>query len=175
MGDPHVCARCAESEGTCCRLEPGLEEMCFPLSEMERDRILRELAGDAGAFARQANTPGFVRNMHSLFPGEEADVDVLFPARGFHIRMATDETGRCRLLGPEGCVLSREARPYYCRLFPFWFQGGALYVFASESCRAQREAGARRRLLSLFDVTEKQLKDLYGRLRLAWGLSPTGR
>ena len=170
--DPHICARCAEQGPTCCRLDPGQEEMCFPLSEMERDRILQELAGDAGAFARQANTEGFVANMHSLFSGEQQAVDELFPANGFHLRLATDETGSCRLLGPQGCTLSREVRPYYCRLYPFWFKTGGMYIFTSSRCLAQHEAGTKRKLISLFGMSDKQLKELYGRLRLAWGMPP---
>ena len=172
MDDPHVCARCAGQGPTCCRLESGQEEMCFPLSEMERDRILQYLSGDAGAFARQANTEAFVSNTHSLFPRERNAVDELFPAGGFHLRLALDAEGRCRLLGPQGCTLPREVRPYYCRLYPFWFKPDGMYVFASSRCLAQNEAGTRRRLLSLFGTTEKKLKELYGRLRLAWGLGP---
>lgn len=134
--------------------------------------MLNELSGDAGAFARQANSQAFLENMRSLFAGEDEAVDALFPANGFHMRLATDESGRCRLLGSEGCALSREARPYYCRLFPFWFKGDALYVFAAQECRAQAEAGTGRRLLTLFDTSEKRLKEVYGRLRLAWGMPP---
>lgn len=171
MADPHVCARCARKGPTCCQLEPGNEEFCFPLSEMERDRILQHLAGDEGAFAQQANTKGFVENLYKLFPGEREAVDRLFPRTKFHIRLAVDQEGRCRLLGSQGCRLPREIRPYYCRLFPFWFAGG-LSVFTSSRCLVQREARTPRRMLALIGETEKRLKELYGRLRLAWGLAP---
>ncbi|MBU1003054.1 MAG: zinc/iron-chelating domain-containing protein [Proteobacteria bacterium] len=173
MLDPHVCARCAQEGPTCCQLDPGNEESCFPLSEMERDRILRELAGDEGAFAQQANTQGFVRNLRTLFPGEDQAVDRLFPETKFHIRLAVDEQGRCRLLGPQGCRLTRESRPYYCRLFPFWYTGGKLNIFSASRCLLQREGRTRLRMLALAGESEKRLKELYGRLRLAWGLAPT--
>lgn len=172
MDDPHICARCAEQGPTCCRLDTGQEEMCFPLSKMERDRILEYLGGDAGAFAQQANTDAFVRNTESLFPGEEEAVDKLFPKNGFHLRLAVDKDGRCKLLGSEGCMLPREVRPYYCRLYPFWFKPGGMYIFASSRCLAQREGGTKKRLMALIGGSEKKLKELYGRLRLAWGFGP---
>lgn len=172
MSDPHVCARCAAKGPTCCQLNPGSEEFCFPLSEMERGRILQELAGDEGAFAQQANSEGFVRNLYTMFPGEQGSVDELFPGTKFHIRLAVDEQGRCRLLGPQGCRLPREARPYYCRLFPFWYANGNLNVFTASRCLLQSEGRTRLRMLDLAGESEKRLKELYGRLRLAWGLAP---
>ncbi|WP_035251753.1 YkgJ family cysteine cluster protein [Desulfocurvus vexinensis] len=172
MADPHVCQRCALLGPTCCCLEPGSEQGCFPLSETERDRILEALPGEAGAFAREANGPAFVANMKALFPGEEELVARLFPERGFHMRLAVDGRGRCRLLGPRGCVLPREARPHYCRLFPLWPVGRSIQVFAAERCLAWREGRGMRRLLVLLDTTEKSVRELHGRLRLAWGLPP---
>lgn len=172
MADPHVCARCALKGPTCCQLDPGNEEYCFPLSEMERDRILQELAGDEGAFAQQANSDRFIENLHKLFPGEQEAVDRLFPRTKFHLRLAVDDAGRCRLLGPQGCRLPREVRPYYCRLFPFWFVRGDMSVFTAERCLARQEAVTKRSILALIGEPEKRLKELYGRLRLAWGLAP---
>ena len=69
MADPHVCARCAASGPTCCTLTPGQEEFCFPLSEIERHRILEAGAGK-GFFAQEANTSAFLDNLRKLFPGE---------------------------------------------------------------------------------------------------------
>ena len=172
MADPHVCLRCAWDGPTCCQLDLGCEESCFPLSDVERDKILSELAGDAGAFAQQANTPVFIENMKNLFPGEETLVAELFHPNKFHLRLAVDEAGSCRLLGPQGCTLSREARPYYCRLFPLWPVGRSVNVFALARCQAQRQTRSRRRLLELMGSSEKNVRELYGRLRLAWGLPP---
>jgi len=172
VADPHVCQRCALRGPTCCCLEPGSEQGCFPLAEAERDRILAALPGNLGAFAREANAPGFLENMKALFPGEEDLVAGLFPPGGFHMRLAVDAGGRCRLLGPGGCVLPREARPHYCRLFPLWPVGRSIHVFAAERCLAWREGRSMRRLLALLDITEKNVRELHGRLRLAWGLPP---
>jgi Fe-S-cluster containining protein len=171
--DPGVCARCALSEPTCCRVEVGQEEHCFPLSEMEWDRIL-DFSGDKGSFVQESNTPPFVNNLKRLFPGEDALIDKLFPVHEhkFHLRLATRPDGACIFLRPQGCALPREARPYYCRLFPFWVQGSRLTMFTPPRCLAVRENRTLRRTLAALDMTQARARELHGRLRLAWGLPP---
>lgn len=171
MADPHVCARCAASGPTCCTLTPGQEEFCFPLSEIERHRILEAGAGK-GFFAQEANTSAFLDNLRKLFPGEEGRLDELFPARGAHFRLATGPDGECKLLGPEGCTLPREARPYYCRLFPLWPQRGEVMVFGAGRCLARQEAHGLNAILRLLGESKENLRHLHGRLRLAWGFRP---
>lgn len=169
--DPFVCKRCAGLGPTCCQLTPGTEESCFPLSVLEKDRI-REAAPQLGAFALSPNSSAFISYMERLFPKEKELVRELFPERKEHFRLATDPEGRCKLLGLEGCLLPVESRPYYCRIFPFWVNGGRLSVFAVESCVAFKEARALAGLLSSLGVSQAKVRELYGRLRLAWGLPP---
>ena len=104
LADPHVCKRCTDRGPTCCRLEPGEEKVCFPVSEMERDRILESFP-DKGAFVQEANNKPFVDNLKRLFPKEKKLFDELFPEVKFHLRLATRPDGTCVFLGPEGCVL----------------------------------------------------------------------
>lgn len=169
--DPDICSRCAMQSSTCCSLEPGMEEFCFPVSDMEWERIL-DHAGEKGSFVQEANSTNFVDNIKRLFPGERDLVDLLFPWHKFHLRLATDKKGSCVFLKPEGCALPREARPYYCRIFPFWIYGDRLTVFTPAGCLAVKEGrsmgGIRRKL----GVSEAEVRDLHGRLRLAWGLPP---
>ncbi|MBA4358478.1 MAG: zinc/iron-chelating domain-containing protein [Desulfovibrio sp.] len=170
--DADACRRCAESSGTCCALIPGQEEFCFPLSALER--LGMEAAG-AGTemFFVQENTPAFVDNLCRLFPGEGPGLRALFPAGGVHDRLALSASGQCLLLGPEGCRLPREARPFYCRLFPFWVRGGRQMYFEFKDCQALRESRGGAALLQRLGMTETGVFDLYHRLREAWGL--TGR
>ena len=130
--DPFVCKRCAGLGPTCCQLTPGAEEACFLLSNPEKDRI-REAAPQLGAFAVAPNSSAFLDNIIRLFPTEKELVQEIFPERKEHFRLATDREGRCKLLGPEGCLLPVESRPYYCRIFPFWVHGGRLTVLPSIS------------------------------------------
>ncbi len=170
--DPGICARCAANGPTCCQLEPGHERFCFPVSAVERDKILDCAEGMRGAFAQESNAKAFVDNMLSLFPDEAEAVHRLFPSTKFHLRLATDEQGRCTLLGPEGCVLPREARPYYCRLFPLWVVGRRINLFTAGRCLAQRQGTGLTGLLARLGTTEAKVRELHGRLRLAWGLPP---
>ncbi|NJB68888.1 Fe-S-cluster containining protein [Desulfobaculum xiamenense] len=173
MQDPHVCARCAAQGTTCCKLTPGEEGNCFPLSEVERSRILAH-CGDAGVFVVERNTGPFLLGLKRAFPGEERLIEELFPVRegATHHRLATLPDGSCKLLGPQGCTLPREVRPYYCRLFPFWAVGRRIMIFASARCLAQKETAALARLTEALGVTEAEIRRLHGCLRMAWGLSP---
>lgn len=171
--DPNLCARCAEVNPTCCRLKPGEEEHCFPLSEMERDRIL-DVAGETGAFVQMQNTSQFTDNIKALFPGDEELVERLFPTteHKVHLRLAITPKGACVFLSPSGCTLPRDTRPYYCRLFPFWVLGEQLVTFEARRCLVSHQARSPREGLRLVGLTEPALRELHGRLRLAWGLPP---
>lgn len=169
--DADICRLCALRGPTCCRTEPGREEFCFPLSVAEKERI-REVLPDTGGFALQENTEAFVNGVLKLFPGEEDLVRALFPPRKEHLRLAVDATGACRFLGPQGCLVPREARPYYCLLFPFWITGNSVMIFDAPGCLARRESGGETGILRRLGMTESQVRDLHGRLRLVWGLPP---
>jgi Fe-S-cluster containining protein len=169
--DAVVCARCALQGPTCCHTEPGREEFCFPLSDTEQARM-REFLPDAGGFVLEDNSAAFVDGVCRLFPGEDALVRELFPLRKQHMRLAVDGHGACRLLGSRGCQLPREARPYYCRLFPFWVAGGEITLFDAPGCLVRRESKTIAAALALLGMTRAQVLDLHGRLRLLWGLPP---
>ena len=164
-----VCARCAERSGTCCSLDPGQEEFCFPLSAVERAAM--EAAGARPEhFDSEQNSAPFVDNLLRLFPGEEAGLRDLFPAGGRHDRLALTATGACRLLGLQGCVLPRQARPLYCRLFPFWVRGGRQMYFEFAQCQALVEGRGAAGLMRRLDMTGEGVRHLYTELRRAWGL-----
>lgn len=122
-------------------------------------------------FHSQANSAGFLDNLCRLFPGEAEQVRALFPAGGVHDRLAVSLTGECLLLGPQGCSLPREARPLYCRLFPFWIRAGRQMYFEFKECQALRESRGGAGLLKRLGMTETGVFDLYHRLREAWGLT----
>jgi len=169
---PGVCARCAGLGQSCCQLVPGNEEACFPLSEMEKDRILEALPG-LGGFCLAPNSESFSAMLRRLFPGEAKSLALLFPAGKEHWRLATLPSGDCAFLSPEGCILPNEARPYYCRLFPFWIMDGDMTVFTAGHCLAVRQGGNAAGTLEAIGFTRKRVHELFGRLRLAWGLVPT--
>jgi Fe-S-cluster containining protein len=169
--DPHVCRRCALAGPTCCQLSAGQEEFCFPLSVLEKDRI-RDHLPDLGGFASAPNSASFVDGLSRLFPDERREVKALFPAGKEHLRLAVDAHGACRFLSPGGCLVPREARPYYCRLFPFWITGERITLFETPFCLAQQEHPKVGDLLAVLGLTTTQVASLHGSLRLAWGLPP---
>lgn len=166
----NVCVRCAAASGTCCTLEPGQEEYCFPISAQERAAMERAGA-EAGHFFREANTPVFVDNLCRLFHGESLRIRRLFPEGGFHDRVAITPEGACTLLGSQGCLLPRQARPLYCRLYPFWIRDGRELYFEFCRCQAQIEAGGGgASLLRRLSMTSEGVRHTYQELRRAWGL-----
>ena len=145
--------------------------MCFPLSEMERDRIL-DFSGEKGAFVQEPNSSQFTTNLKRLFPGERSLVE-----RSFHPRTSFasghPRGWRLRILGLHGCVLPRDARPYYCHLFPFWVYKRRFTLFTPEHCLAVQEGkGSVQLVEEVMGVSLSELAMHHGKLRLAWGLPP---
>lgn len=167
-----ICRSCAENGPTCCELSPGQEEWCFPISEMERHRIVEQVGLSRGAFTPEPNSGAFLANLHRLFPRERQALQVLFPETGRHLRLSVTDAGHCVFLRAAGCRLPRPARPYYCRLFPFWVAGGRVTAFAAAECLVHRQGRTIAGMLTLLGATEARVRELHGRLRLAWGLPP---
>lgn len=172
--DALVCARCAAISPTCCNLTPGQENLCFPVSEIERQRIV-EFGPLQGGLTGAPNSPEFLDNMLRLFPRDREHLLAIFPAHGEHLRLATHPDGNCSFLGPHGCTLSGEVRPYYCRLFPFWVSAGAVTAFDAKDCLACREGRIVSGMLPLFSLKRSTVRELHGRMRMAWGMSPDER
>lgn len=174
MNDPEICARCAQQSPTCCRIPPGREDTCFPLSAAER-KILEAHSPKAPgpSFAQSENSRIFQRELRRLFPRDQGVIARLFPLRHAHDRLALTTEGACVFLGPAGCLLPVEDRPLYCRLYPFWFVGRRLTGFASPTCLAVQSGSAPEDWLPLFDAAPAALWRTYARLRVAWGLPET--
>lgn len=167
-----LCGQCAAAGPTCCTLTPGQEELCFPVSDMERIRLVEQVGLSLGAFTPEANSGAFVANLVRLFPRDRDSLVRLFPEGGRHLRLSVDRSGNCVFLRADGCCLPRPVRPYYCRLFPFWLAGTRVTAFAAPGCQVHRQGRTVARMLALLDFSEAEVRDLHGRLRLAWGLPP---
>ena len=168
--DP-VCARCAREGESCCRLGSQAEAACFPLSGPEIRRLEACLPPDfsRGLVRQEANSPLFLQSLHRLFPHEPQRVEELFPAGRTHPGLALDSAGACPLLGPQGCLLPDQGRPWYCRLFPFWVIGRGLRCFARQDCLAVRENPGPAALMRAFRISRGEILELYASLRRDWG------
>lgn len=170
---------------------------CFPLSRNEHGRIASAIAKakgkvpDAGALlliksassaadnltgkegwcVDEPNSPLFVKAMCKLFPKEKKRVKELFPQDGTHLRLSLMPDGGCAFLSEHGCALPRRARPWFCRIFPFWAVSGTLQCFHAEDCLAVREnSGNFTALMGAFDSSPQDIMERYAHLRRDWGV-----
>ncbi len=167
-----ACVRCAAKYSTCCRTEPAVAHLCFPLSEAEWQRIAPHAAEACGRPGRtqEENTEAFAQAMKRLFPGYAARVAELFPVPGLRWRLVTTPEGACVFLGPEGCRLPRSVRPWYCLLFPIWVQNGRLDAFDAKECVVCEENRTLPGVLAAVGLTEEEAKALAAALYKDWGL-----
>ena len=171
MKTSRVCALCAEESLTCCQLNPGQEEFCFPLSGPEVALLTEQLPRTDGCFVPMPNSYAFIQALTQLFPFRSEILRQRFPLGSSHLRLATDAEGKCVFLREMGCVLSDDHRPLFCRLFPFWIVGEQFYIFEYEKCLQIRGARSFVEILAAFGTTVEILGYLYDRLCLTWGLA----
>jgi len=175
LGNPTTCARCAKLGPTCCQCRPGEEELAALVSESERNHMAAIAPWTIGEhFVVQVpNSPPFIDHMIRLFPDRAEEVYQMLPAEGWHYRLHIDKIGQCSLLGPRGCLLPREARPLFCRIYPFWFIGQQLQVFVYDHCLAIQESVTVQELCISMGTSPEQLYELFARLCRAWGFEPS--
>lgn len=169
--DSFICARCAAVNPTCCRTDPAASAKCFPLSGAERDRLLPH-AGTLGipAAETEANTPEFLTLMRVLFPDRREALEKAFPAGGAHLRLPLDEEGNCLFLQKYGCFLPRDARPWYCQLFPVWVRKDYFDRFAPETCLLTHEARRLADVFTMLGLTRERAGKMYVALCHDWGM-----
>ncbi len=169
-----VCRRCSAAGGCCCRLSDN-DELVAPISPIEWQELLALVpwAGQPGYVVEEANSPAFVAQMKVLFPHFHRGVARVFPLGGSHLRVATNRIGQCAFLGPDGCLLPYSARPAFCQVYPFWFNGDQLQVFADRSCLALREAETIPELCLLMKTTPELIRRHFVRLCQSWGVTPS--
>jgi Fe-S-cluster containining protein len=116
------------------------------------------------------NTKLFLRYLRRLFPQDAAVLNRLFPLNKTHHRLALASDGSCVFLSPLGCIVAEEDRPFYCRIYPFWFVGKRLTGFASSACLALQYSNTPEDLFPLFNTNRSALWELYWQLRVSWGM-----
>ncbi|GAB6057654.1 zinc/iron-chelating domain-containing protein [Desulfonatronum parangueonense] len=146
-------------------------DTCFPISLEEQTRLAphAQRLGIQG-HSWSPNTEFFLHSLHKLFPGERERIQVLFPEGERHCRLAIKNDGSCLFLGTNGCILPRKDRPFYCRLYPFWFINTKLFTFSSRQCLAVNRVSSTTGLCALFKTDPSALRTLYEMLRTSWGL-----
>ena len=170
-GDPFICARCAMQGPSCCRMENAASGRCFPLSEAEKSRLEPHAAAlGVPAAAMEENTPDFLQILRVLFPDRPDRLSQVFPLGGTHWRLPLDDGGTCLFLREDGCALPRDARPWYCQLFPLWVSGNYFDRFQPEFCLLTREVPRLQDVFTSLHMTREQAKMLYDSLCHDWGM-----
>jgi len=157
--DLTYCARCHQQGVGCCTLLPGTEALLFGLTRAECECISAATGRPVEAFTvEDTPPPGFREMLLAIHP---AFAGTLPQGRRVHLRV---QAGHCCFLAESGCSLPVEARPYYCRLYPTWFDADDRPMLPrSGTCLAQQGA------LTLFEVmrrlgeTEPNLRALFQR------------
>ncbi|MDR1490575.1 MAG: hypothetical protein LBS65_08890 [Desulfovibrio sp.] len=167
--DDCLCRLCALESGTCCRTDPKLADLIFPLSLPEIAKLEKYGQNPEVFRAVRRNTPAFMRSARALFPGETARITELFPVGGKHFSLALRNDGACVFLGDFGCVLPRAHRPWYCLLFPVWMTSRSLALFSADNCLIVRRSGTPARAAGLMGESVAGIRVLYARLCRDWG------
>ena len=184
--DSHICAECSQQTGGCCRTDPAEVIYCFPLSTPELDRLLPHahladgydavMPPENAVSVAEPNTAEFLSAMKALFPHEQQQVTDLFPPKisdgspALHFRIKTRADGSCVFLTPKGCCLPRQARPWYCLLFPAWVKKNTLSFFMSEVCLAARQASSPAEGAALVGMKPADAFALFKLLLHDWGM-----
>ena len=110
--------------------------------------------------------------MHSLFPVEKRALEKIFAPDEQHLRLATLPAGHCVFLKETGCALPRNARPWFCKLFPLWVYQQELTAFTPKYCLLTKAAKTPLAVLQKLELTLEEAQHTYNQLRLDWGLVP---
>ena len=169
MAKTSICAVCAQNGPTCCQLRQEYADLSFPLSTVEKETIAAYERWKGVFFIVQApNSVQLISRLGFLFPDDLDTIKTLFPENGRHERLLTNKLGHCVFLGPMGCLLPGNARPLYCRLFPFWVIGGRVAFFPFDLCQAQKGTRSVKKVMMRLQVDISQILPLYNALRRAW-------
>lgn len=169
--DPLICAQCASKGPTCCFVNPGSFDSCFPLSAAEIEAI--NLSGQVKTknwYVLTDNSKSFRKNLFRLFPGEKKRISSLFALNATHARLAISAQNTCFFLTQTGCTLTREVRPVFCRLFPFWVTWSKITYFMFPDCLVTNKYDNLHEIIRALHTAEKDIFDLYTKLRIKWGI-----
>ena len=161
-GEAHVCAQCHLAGGGCCRASGEGVEYMFGLTRGEIEAVAQASGLEPGRFVvGDRPSPRFLAFLESLHP-----LFLQTMPQGRRLRLLLSESGDCCFLGPQGCRLSLEARPLYCRLYPLFVNPhGRLMVLISETCLAQRGARSWREVMKRLGQDEAGVRELFAKLQ----------
>ncbi len=172
MANPHICGQCDSMNRSCCTLRVETNDgLPAPVSELEIERILSILEDKKRQdfLDVQTNSSRFVNQMSLLFPHMPKSIQRAFPLNENHFEIKTLEDG-CVFKDTGGCLLPEEARPHFCRIYPFWFFDEEPQVFQDKSCLALETCGKIGEVLLSLGTNHETLKQIHSLICEDWGL-----
>lgn len=156
MSNKHICAICHEQKNGCCLLNEDESDLSFGLTYFEISKICA-LGYNILDFV-EANTANkaFVENTLKF-----CNVLANSLALGHRFSLKINNNA-CFFLGKNGCCLPIKARPYYCRLYPIWFNKNEnAFVLESDRCLAEKDSKEIGNVLCKLDLHIDELKLLF--------------
>lgn len=173
MTNIDICRQCNSNGTSCCAVRSeNLEKMMIPpVSEAEVERILFFIGNTNrnDVFKTKANSTFYIHQMLNLFPNMEKSIFEAFPENKNHYELKTPNNA-CALLGINGCVLPKEIRPHFCRIYPFWFFGEDSHIFQDSDCLALQQCDTIPEVLLALGTNPETLKQIYSQIFQDWGL-----
>ena len=172
MTNPNICGQCDSMNRSCCTLRAENNEgLPAPVSEPEIGRILnffknknRETLLD-----KRRNSLQFISQMSMLFPNMADAVHTIFPVNAIHFDLKT-RGDACIFKATSGCLLPDEARPHFCRIYPFWFFDDEPQIFEDSNCLALANCHTISEVLLSLGTNSEKLKQIHARIYEDWGL-----
>jgi len=169
--NPHICCRCDMSGNSCCKVRNnGENEIQTPLSDKEVRKIMALQKGKEHRdfFDLMPNTDQFIAQIKELFPDRSDSVKENFTKKTHHYELKTVNNS-CIFLNDSGCRLPTEVRPFFCRIYPFWFLNGEPMIFQDSQCLALISHRNIPEVLLCLGTNPDELVDLHQQMCHAWG------
>lgn len=159
-----LCGDCHAKGIGCCNV--GNKDVQFPISGQDVNRIKKATGLDYFKYVRvdKVNDEEYdvIKSVSPMF--------LYLLKGGLRFKLATQDIGggmrKCRLLGPEGCLLKSKYKPNTCRLAPFWFDATdpehvkPVILFEKRDCAVVKKSKTVSDICAAIGMTEDQVDSL---------------
>ncbi|MCP4673736.1 MAG: hypothetical protein GY857_20810 [Desulfobacula sp.] len=172
MINPDICGQCDKMNRSCCTLKAENNEgLPAPLSKPEIERILSVYKNrkQEDIVDSRVNSIQFINQMSMLFPDRVDLIHKVFPLNKKHFELKTMGDA-CIFKDIDGCLLPNQARPYFCRIYPFWFFEDQLHIFQDSNCLVLENCQTIPEVLLSLGTRPEKLKQIHAQVCEEWEL-----
>ena len=161
----NICAECHRLGKGCCYFKESNNNFQMGLFPNDIEKICVELNVEPDYFIVKDIVEPDIIKMFSNF--NYAFFDVVFKDNVRYKLKIINE--KCIFLNDNGCSLPLNARPLFCRAYPFWLSKNYknIYVFSSTDCLAQEKSTLNWMLVNeYFNYSETYLRNMFEELKI---------